>query len=166
MVARILDVIRVVERGGAVFFFAAMLVLFFVNIAVRILLPSLSSSVAWAEEAARIAMIWALFLIGGLTLERGRHIAMSTVAMQFPEAVQRAIRRATGVVGCLFFGYFSFLAGRLTIFVFESGQILPSLGISSAIIYMGAVLGLALLSLRYLLEIVRPTISPAGIDEA
>lgn len=166
MIGRILEVIRAIERGGAVFFFAVMLILFFINIAVRTLLPHMSSSVAWAEEAARIAMIWALFLIAGLTLERGRHIAMSTLVVRFPDGVRSSVRRVTGFVGFVFFAYFSVLAARLTVFVFESGQILPSLGVSSGYIYMGAVLGLALLSLRYLLEIFRPNLLSETPEEA
>src|SRR3546814_10951259 len=76
-----------------------MLVLFFANVLVRVVAPSYASNIAWAEEAARLAMIWGLFLVAGMTLERGRHIAMTSALMLLRPPLQLAVRRLIGVVG-------------------------------------------------------------------
>jgi TRAP-type C4-dicarboxylate transport system permease small subunit len=152
----VLRTLRLLERISVVTLFGVMLVLFFVNVAVRVVAPSLSSNIAWAEEAARLAMIWGIFLIAGITLERGRHIAMSSVLLIFPLKVRLMVRRVVGVVGAGFFAYFCYLATRMTIFVFGTGQIIPSLNLSSAYLYMGAAIGLGLLTIRYVLEVIQP----------
>lgn len=156
MGSSILRALRLVERFSVVAFFSVMLLLFFANVAVRVVAPSMSSSIAWAEEAARLAMIWGIFLIAGITLERGRHIAMCSVLILLPLRVRLTVRRLVAIVGAAFFGYFCFLATRMTIFVFGTGQVIPALNLSSAYLYMGAAVGLALLTIRYLLEIIAP----------
>jgi TRAP-type C4-dicarboxylate transport system permease small subunit len=167
MTGRLLQGLRLIERGVVVALFAAMLGLFFANIAVRVVIPTYASSIAWAEEAARIAMIWAVFLIAGITLERGRHIAMTTLTMQFPIATQRALRRLTGVVGALLFGYFWYLCTTMMMLVIRSGQVLPDLQISSGFLYLGPAIGFALLAVRYLAEIFVPRLPVAhGADQA
>src|SRR3546814_9696007 len=107
-----------------------MLVLFFANVLVRVVAPSYASNIAWAEEAARLAMIWGLFLVAGMTLERGRHIAMTSALMLLRPPLQLAVRRLIGVVGAVFCGYFTYLASRMTLFVFSTGQVIPSLNLS------------------------------------
>src|SRR3546814_1475670 len=70
--------------------------------------------------------------------------------------LQLAVRRLIGVVGAVFCGYFTYLASRMKLFVFSTGQVIPSLSLSSAYLYMGAAIGLALLSLRYVIEVADP----------
>src|SRR3546814_7140652 len=80
-------------------------------------------------------MIWGLFLVAGMTLERGRHIAMTSALMLLRPPLQLAVRRLIGVVGAVFCGYFTYLASRMTLFVFSTGQVIPSLNLSSAYLY-------------------------------
>jgi TRAP-type C4-dicarboxylate transport system permease small subunit len=166
MIGRLLDALRLLERTAVVLLFAAMLGLFFANISVRIVIPKYASSIAWAEEAARIAMIWGVFLIAGITLERGRHIAMTTLTMQFSRPAQRLLRRVIGVVGGLLFGYFGYLCWSMMVRVFKTGQVLPDLQMPAGYLYLGPAIGFALLALRYVVEIFDPQIpDPMRGDE-
>jgi TRAP-type C4-dicarboxylate transport system permease small subunit len=153
-------------RASTVLLFAIMLALFFVNVMVRILIPEFSSSIGWAEEAARIAMIWAMFLVAGLALDRGRHIAMTSVVVKLPEASRLALRRVIALFGAALFGYFCYICVQIMLRVFNSGQVFPSMGVSSGYLYMGPAIGLGLLALRYVVEIIHPN-DPANakIDE-
>jgi TRAP-type C4-dicarboxylate transport system permease small subunit len=156
MAAKALDVLRLIERGAVIGLFAIMVFLFFVNISVRTVLPEYSSTITWAEEAARLAMIWGIFLIAGITLEQGRHIAMTSVTVKMPETVRLAVRRLIGVAGAVFFAYFFYLSANMTMFVFRTGQVFPDLGISSGYLYLGPTVGFALIGLRYIIEIFSP----------
>jgi TRAP-type C4-dicarboxylate transport system permease small subunit len=156
MAGKTLNVLRLLERGAVIGLFAIMVLLFFVNIVVRTALPEYSSMIAWAEEAARLAMIWGIFLIAGITLERGRHIAMTSIIIKMPEALRLTVRRVIGVAGTVFFAYFFYLSVNMTMFVFRSGQVFPDLGISSGYLYLGATIGFALVALRYIFEIFSP----------
>ena len=162
MALRLLDALRLVERATVIALFALMLGLFLTNIGVRSLLPQYASSISWAEEAARIAMIWAVFIIAGITLERGRHIAMNSLSLQLPRAARRLLRRVIGIAGALLFGYFCYICVSIMLFVFRSGQVLPDLRISSGYLYLGPAIGLGLLALRYAIEIFVPQ-DPSGL---
>ncbi len=156
MTHRLLDALRFVERSAVLVLFALMLGLFLANIGVRSLLPQYASMISWAEEAARIAMIWGVFLIAGITLERGRHIAMNSLVIQLRPAARRLLRRAVGVSGALLFGYLCWICVSLMQLVFRSGQVLPDLRISSGYLYLGPAIGLGLLALRYAIEVIAP----------
>lgn len=155
-----------IMRGSAVALFAIMLGLFFVNVMARIFFPQFASAVSWAEEAARMAMVWAIFLIAGHALERGRHIAMTSVVNRLPEAARLAIRRLVAVLGTVLFGYFCYICLQIMLQVFRSGQVSPDLRISTGYLYLGPVIGLGLLATRYAVEIFQPN-DPADavIDE-
>jgi TRAP-type C4-dicarboxylate transport system permease small subunit len=162
MAHRLLGALRFVERAAVIALFALMLGLFLTNIGVRSLLPQYASSISWAEEAARIAMIWAVFLIAGITLERGRHIAMTSLVVQMPTRHRRMLRRFVGVAGALMFGYFCYICVNIMLFVFRSGQVLPDLRISTGYLYLGPAIGLGLLALRYAAEVAAPQ-DPGGV---
>ena len=162
MAQRLFEALRTVERAAVFALFAAMLGLFLINIGVRIMLPQYASAISWAEEAARIAMIWGVFLIAGITLERGRHIAMTSLVLQLPRGPRRLLRRIVGLSGALMFGYFSYICISIMLFVFRSGQVLPDLRISTGYLYLGPAIGLGLLSLRYAIEVFVPN-DPADI---
>ena len=156
MIQTYLNLTNLVIRVSTVLLFAIMLALFFVNVMVRILIPEFSSSIGWAEEAARIAMIWAMFLVAGLALDRGRHIAMTSVILKLPEGSRLALRRGIALFGTVLFGYFCYICVQIMMRVFASGQVLPSMGLSSGYLYMGPAIGLGLLAMRYAVEIIHP----------
>lgn len=157
-----LKLTTMIMRGSAVLLFAIMLALFFVNVAVRTVLPEYSSSISWAEEAARIAMIWAIFLISGHVLEKGRHIAMTSVVVRLPEAKRLALRRGIAVLGTVVFAYFCYISIQIMMLVFRSGQIFPDMRISVGYLYLGPAIGFALLTTRYAVEIIYPN-DPAKV---
>lgn len=157
-----LKLTTMIMRGSAVLLFVIMLAFFFVNVMVRTVFPEFSSSISWAEEAARIAMIWAIFLISGHVLEKGRHIAMTSVVVKFPEAKRLALRRGVAVLGTVLFAYFCYISIQIMMMVFRSGQIFPDMRISVGYLYLGPAIGLALLSTRYAVEIIHPN-DPAKV---
>jgi TRAP-type C4-dicarboxylate transport system permease small subunit len=163
MAHRLLGALRLVERAAVLALFALMLGLFLTNIGVRSLMPQYASSISWAEEAARIAMIWGVFLIAGITLERGRHIAMHSLIVQLRPAARRLLRRVIGLSGAMLFGYLCWLCLTLMQMVFRSGQVLPDLRISSGYLYLGPAIGLGLLALRYAIEVFAP-LDPASMN--
>ncbi|WP_170565506.1 TRAP transporter small permease [Ruegeria atlantica] len=138
------------ERGAVVFLYALMVLFFASNVIAREIAPKLAVHLSWTEEASRLAMIWGVFLVSGITLERGRHIAMTTLLLTFPPGLQRWIERLINLIGLVFFVYLAFLAGKLTLFVYRTGQTSPSLGISNMFLYLAPAIGFTLIALRYL----------------
>lgn len=154
MLAALMAGIRTAERIFIAVIMIAMSVLFFLNVVARETSPKLAVELAWIEEATLFALAWMVFVGLGLTLERRRHIAMSSYLDSRPPAVARVLYRLinlSGLVFCILLTKFSF---DFALFTYRSGQISPTLGFSMIGLYMPLPLGFALLSLRYLLELI------------
>ncbi|MBK5957617.1 hypothetical protein CCR97_05255 [Rhodoplanes elegans] len=153
MFARALDIIRIVERTFIAVVLIAMSFLYFVNVVVRYFSAELATELAWIDEATLFGLAWLVFVGLGLALERRRHIAMTVLIDQLQGRVARLVQIAinlTGLVFCLLFTKFSF---DLALFIYNSGQISPTLGTTMLWLYAPLPVGFALLSLRYLLEL-------------
>lgn len=121
------------------------------NVAVRELAPSYAARFAWIEEACLFALAWVVFLGLGLALERGRHIAMSTLVERLAPGTRRGVRLAVDLTGLAFSLYVAKLALDITLFVVRSGQESPTLEVSMGWLYAAMPVGFVLLALRYAL---------------
>jgi C4-dicarboxylate transporter DctQ subunit len=154
MLARIMNKIRVIERTFIAVVMIAMSLLYFINVAVRFLSPRLATELAWIDEATLFGLAWLVFLGLGLALERRNHIAMTAILDGLSPSAGRVVHaaiNATGLRFCLLLTKFSF---DLALFIYNSGQISPTLGTTMLWLYAPLPIGFALLSLRYLLELV------------
>lgn len=153
MFARALDIVRIVERTFVAVVLIAMSLLYFVNVLIRYFSSELATELAWIDEATLFGLAWLVFVGLGLALERRRHIAMTVLIDQMQGVVGRLVQIAinlTGLVFCLIFTKFSF---DLALFIYNSGQISPTLGTTMLWLYAPLPVGFTLLSLRYLLEL-------------
>ncbi|KQX40070.1 hypothetical protein ASD04_05350 [Devosia sp. Root436] len=119
------------------------------SIAVRELVPSYARYVVWVDEATRYMMVWLVFLALGIALERGRQIAMTSYLEMMPPRVQFALRKIIDLTGLLFSLYITWVGVEMTMVIAGTGQRSPTLGISTAYLYLALPAGFALLALRY-----------------
>jgi C4-dicarboxylate transporter DctQ subunit len=147
-----LSFLRQAERIVLAVTMVAMTLMFFVNVMVRWASPRHASAFAWIEEATLFALAWLVFVGLGLALEQRRHIAMTTLLNSAPRAatVIGKLISLTGLVFCAFFAKSSF---DLALFIYRSGQISPTLGVSMIALYAPLPVGFVLLGLRYLLQL-------------
>jgi C4-dicarboxylate transporter DctQ subunit len=123
------------------------------NVAVRELASTQASKFAWIEEACLFALAWVVFLGLGLALERGRHIAMTSLLERLASGLRRGVKLAIDLTGLAFSLYIAKLAFDITLFVVRSGQSSPTLDVSMGWLYAAMPVGFALLALRYALEL-------------
>jgi C4-dicarboxylate transporter, DctQ subunit len=123
------------------------------NVALRELAPSHAARFAWIEEACLFALAWVVFLGLGLALERGRHIAMTSLIERVAPRARRGVKLAIDLAGLVFSLYIAKLALDITLLVVRSGQSSPTLDVSMGWLYAAMPVGFALLGLRYLLEL-------------
>ncbi|MBI3436752.1 MAG: TRAP transporter small permease subunit [Proteobacteria bacterium] len=154
MLVMLVAKIRAVECALVAVIMIAMSIMFFVNVAVRTLSPRLATELAWIEEATLFALAWLVFVGLGLALERRRHIAMTVILDRLPRWAIATIARLVNVTGLVFAAFLAKISFDLAIFIFQSGQISPTLGITMAGLYAPLPVGFSLLALRYLLELV------------
>ena len=138
-----------VERFIIVFFTVSMIGLYGLNVIVREITPQYASLFAWIDEASRILMVWVVFLSIGIAFDRGRHIAMTTFINSFSNKNFLYFGKIIDLLGFVFSLYCIWLGFKITIFVFNSGQVSPTLNIPMFILYVAPTLGFLLISIRY-----------------
>jgi C4-dicarboxylate transporter DctQ subunit len=153
MIETFMNGLRVVERTFVALIMIGMSVLYFFNIVARYTSPQLAADLAWIEEATLFAFAWMVFVGLGMTLERRRHIAMTVFIDKQRPAVARNILRLINLVGLAFSVFLTKSSFDLALFIYDSGQVSPTLGISVVGLYAPLPIGFALLALRYLLEL-------------
>ena len=154
MLVRAMNMVRATERAFIAVVMITMSLLYFANVAVRFFSPHLATELAWIDEATLFGLAWLVFIGLGLALERRRHIAMTAILDGLPARTARVAHLAintAGLVFCLLLTKFSY---DLAIFIYRSGQISPTLGTTMLWLYAPLPIGFALISLRYLLELV------------
>jgi C4-dicarboxylate transporter DctQ subunit len=159
-----MQVIRRVERTLLAATMLGMSLLYVVNVLVRELWPSLASQLAWIEEATLFALAWLVFIGLGITLEQRRHIAMTSIVERMPIRRRKLIERLINAGGLVFAVLLAKLSFDLAAFILASGQISPTLGFSTVILYAPMPIGFALLAVRYVLELAGAQDRFAGAD--
>lgn len=131
----------------------AMSALYTLNVLVRELAAAYASRIAWIDELCLFGLAWVVFLGLGVTLERGRHIAMTALLRKLAPGVRRGAKLAVDLAGLCFSLYIAHLCLTVTLLVLQTGQVSPTLGISMSWLYGPMPVGFALLALRYALEL-------------
>jgi C4-dicarboxylate transporter DctQ subunit len=135
--------LRWVERGVVAALMILMSAAYAFNVAVRELVPMQAAKFAWIEEACLFALAWVVFLGLGLALERGRHIAMTSLLERLAPRLRRGVKLAIDLTGLAFSLYVAKLALDITVFVVRSGQSSPTLEVSMGWLYAAMPAGFA-----------------------
>ena len=142
-----------IERFTIVFLTVSMIGLYGLNVIVREVVPQYASLFAWIDEASRILMVWVVFLSIGLAFDKGRHIAMTTLLNSFSKNRFLQFGKIIDLLGFIFSSYCIWLGFKITIFVYNSGQVSPTLNIPMFILYVAPTLGFTLIFIRYTLSL-------------
>lgn len=149
----VLELLRRLERAAIAALMILMSALYAFNVLVREFAASYAARFAWIEEACLYALAWVVFLGLGLALERGRHIAMTTMLERLASGRRRPLKLAIDVTGLAFSLYVAKLSLDITLLVVRSGQTSPTLDFSVGWLYAAMPIGFTLLALRYALEL-------------
>ncbi len=163
---KLADIWGTIERYSAAIAMIVMTAIYGFNVLVRFLAPAYASDVAWIDDAARLLMVWVVFLALGIALEVGRHVSVDLVRERLSGAGKLVLFAAIDVVGLVFSAGAAVLALQLTLFVMRTGQVSPTLGTPAYLLYLAPVVGFTSLAFRYLLRLLairdprrRPTAS-------
>ncbi len=150
---RVADVLGVAERYGAAAILIVMTFLYGFNVLVRALAPFYASEFAWIDEAARYMLVWVVFLAAGITLEVGRQVSVDVIRGRLRARHERLLFALIDVVGFVFCLGAALIAVQLTRFVMSTGQMSPTLGISTYVLYVAPAFGFASMAFRFLLRL-------------
>jgi len=153
---RALELLRRVERALVAALMILMAVAYAFNVGVRELASTHAVKFAWIEEACLYALAWVVFLGLGLALEQGRQIAMTGLLERFAPGLRRSLKLVIDLTGVVFSLYVAKLSLDITLLVARSGQLSPTLDLSTAWLYAAMPVGFVLLGVRYTLELFSP----------
>lgn len=142
------------ERYLAGSLLIAMTALYAMNIFVRTVFPTAASTFAWIDEAARYMMVWVVFIAAGVALEVGRHVSVNIAHDHMPTKLLTPLFKLIDITGFVLAIGVSWFSYNLAMFVAGTGQVSPTLGVSTAVLYFAPCIGFASLALRYLMQIV------------
>jgi TRAP-type C4-dicarboxylate transport system permease small subunit len=169
---KLADIWGIIERYAAGLVMIVMTALYGFNVLVRFLAPSYASQFAWIDEAARLLMVWVVFLALGLALEVGRHVSVDMLHARLSHGRKRALFALIDVVGLVFSAGAAVLALQLTLLVMQTGQFSPTLGTPVYFLYVAPAIGFTSLAFRYLLRLLairdsrRQTIAPDWLEDS
>lgn len=133
---------------------AAIVVLFFVSVLVLILdivlRSTVGTSLAWAPELTRYAIVWLVFIGASIGARTGAHISIDLFSEVLSERhAHRLLQGAAliSVVGCILLTYHGV---HLVQQMAQFNQTSPSLRWPMWAVYMAVPIGFGLMSLRFL----------------
>ena len=153
-VERLAGWLSAVERYFVGSLLILMTALYTLNIFVRTVFATSASSFAWIDEAARYMMVWVVFSAAGVALEVGRHVSVNIAHDYMPPRLLTPLFKLIDAVGLVLSVGVAWFSFNLAMFVAGTGQVSPTLGVPTAILYFAPCIGFASLALRYLLQLI------------
>lgn len=111
----------------------------------------LRSSIVWADEYTRYAIIWLTFIGGSAAVRENDHLAV-TIILEIVKSsrLKRAIVRFAQIAAILFTSFLTVWGGILTRSVYATGQRSPSLEAPMWYFYLAVPVGGLLMTYRFL----------------
>lgn len=141
---RWLDRLDSVSRLAVIAAMAAMATLVVTQVFYRYVL---SNSIDWAEEMARLAFVWAMFLAIPHGIRRGIHVGIDVLVLKLPPSWREALFRLSAALGALLMAVVFVVCFQVTVETWP--ELMPTVDITAAVYYI-AVLVAALHSLFHL----------------
>jgi len=120
----------------------------------------LNSPLIWAEEAAKILMIWLAYVGAGAVTHRSAHIAVDSLPGLLPPTAARVVGALLQAVMAVLFVLLAWLSMDLMRRV--GGMQLIGTGLPTAILILPVLIGSGLIALHSVLRVFMPVESPPG----
>lgn len=112
-----------------------------------------SSSLSWAEEAARYLMIWITFIGASVCVYKGGNISIDSIVNYLSNKGKKKLSIITTIISMIFLAIFTYLSADLTIQVARNKQYTAALNIPMLYIYLAMPVGAMLTLIRYLQQL-------------
>lgn len=110
-----------------------------------------SSAIDWAEEVARLAFVWAMFLAIPHGIRKGVHVGIDALVIRFSEGLQDRLFRLSALIGAALMLVIFWYAWQVTAYTWPDKM--PTLNLTAAIYYI-AILIAAIHSMLHLILLV------------
>lgn len=118
----------------------------FLNIVAR---NFLGYSYVGTEALGTYLMVWLTFIGAAFIVPTHGHVAVDLLLRAAGPRLMRAVIIITTIVGMVTSVYMAVIGTQLTIFIFATGQVETTLGVSPGFLYMPLAIGMVLMFVNY-----------------
>lgn len=93
-----------------------------------------SSAIDWAEEVARLAFVWAMFLAIPHGIRRAVHVGIDALVVRLSHALQEKIFRAMAIISAALMVIIFGFAWQVTLYTWP--EMMPTLQLTAAVYYI------------------------------
>lgn len=122
-------------------------------------------SPSWSEELARYLFIWFIYTSVSFAAQQNAHITIDSIMNIYPEKWKTRIKKLGNVVWIVFNLVMVYFGVQYTYRLYEVNQVSVGVPISMWIIYAAIPFGYALMSVRLIMSMIRPTGNTSASDD-
>lgn len=135
----------------------------FWNVCMRFFFHAASS---WAEEALRYAIIWVTFFGGSQCAKTGLHVGIDILPQSLPVRSRRWLVALNMLIAAICNMFCTYAAFKLTEMVMKTNQLSPAMQMPMWIVYLSAIIGCGLMSIRFLVQMYNAIVHGVGGDNS
>lgn len=123
----------------------------FANVVLRLF----GSSIIWAEEVARYAIVWLTFIGSSVCIYKGAHIGVDAIMNILSDRGKKILTISTILMSIIFTVLFTYFSAVITQSVFETNQVSATVKIPMVFVYAAMPVGGILMTIRYIQELIK-----------
>ena len=127
-------------------------VILFINVVLR---NVFESSIVWAEEYAKFAIIWITFGGCGAAVRDNAHMKISALYDVVGKKFKLVLDIFVNIIGTAFAAFMVYYGVRLTMTVINTAQVSPTMQLPMWIIYISVPIGAVLMVLRFITNLIQ-----------
>lgn len=139
------------------YFIAILLLVIAVILFFNVVLRFFGTSMLWAEELARYAIVWITFVGASVCVYKGAHIGVDVIMNVLSEKPKKILSIILAVFSLIFSVVFTYFSFKITMNVQGTNQVSSTMGIPMYLVYAAMPVGGLLMSIRYLQQFISLT---------
>lgn len=143
-------VLSKIEQYFIAILLLAIAVILFINVVLRFF----GTSMLWAEELARYAIVWITFVGASVCVYKGAHIGVDVIMNILGEKPKKILSMVLAIFSLLFSLVFTYFSFKITMNVQGTNQVSSTMGIPMSLVYAAMPVGGVLMSIRYLQQFI------------
>lgn len=145
---------RMLDRGLSLIETVILVLALVVSVAALIVDVTLRNTtgvaLSWAAELTRYAIVWMVFVGGGVAAREGNHISIDVIGEILPNHLRKGLTIGSLVFSALASAVFAVISVKLVMQMFMFHQLSASLEIPMWWVYLAMPVGFGLMTLRFL----------------
>lgn len=137
------------------YFIGILLLIVAVVLFISVVLRLFYSSIMWAEEFARYAVVWITFVGASVCIYKGAHIGIDVFLQMLSNKGKKVLLVFTIIFSTIFALLFTYSSFKITMNIHETKQYSSTMGIPMSLAYAAMPIGGILMVLRFIEELMK-----------